>query len=128
MNARRTDLALEAHALFRAAQRDDAITRSLASEFGLVVLSVNYRLAPEHPFPAGLDDGFDNVAGRLDRVLDDVDGFLQRDRDAQLLVKQGATDRADDGRTNNRVGGLVGLDVVGELLHESLPFKRELLL
>ena len=25
MNARRTDLALEAHALFRAAQRDDAI-------------------------------------------------------------------------------------------------------
>lgn len=25
MNARRTDLALEAHALFRAAQKDDAI-------------------------------------------------------------------------------------------------------
>ena len=113
----------------------------IASEEWLIRSELNFHKNPNPRFEGlgcylvviclgdrGLDDGFDNVAGRLDRVLDDVDGFLQRDRDAQLLVKQGATDRADDGRTNNRVGGLVGLDVVGELLHESLPFKRELLL
>lgn len=34
----------------------DATCRSLANHSGHAVLAIDYRLAPEHPFPAGLDD------------------------------------------------------------------------
>ena len=34
----------------------DAICRTLARESGAAVYAVDYRLAPEHPFPTPLDD------------------------------------------------------------------------
>lgn len=46
--------------LFSAASRPyDALCRRLCSELRAVVVSVNYRLAPEHRWPAAYDDGVD---------------------------------------------------------------------
>ncbi len=37
-------------------EQDDPWLSGLVDELGILVVSVDYRLAPEHPFPAGLDD------------------------------------------------------------------------
>ena len=39
-----------------APEQDEAMMAEIAAEVGVVVASVNYRIAPEHPFPAPLDD------------------------------------------------------------------------
>ncbi len=36
----------------------DSVTRALANEIPALVISVEYRLAPEHPFPAGAEDAY----------------------------------------------------------------------
>lgn len=55
-----------------AAKQDDALCRRLCAELGAVVISVDYRLAPEHPFPAALDDCHEAL--QLAYEIDGVDG------------------------------------------------------
>ena len=43
----------------------DPFCRSLANASGSVVISVDYRLAPEHKFPTAVNDAFDSVAWAL---------------------------------------------------------------
>lgn len=40
----------------------DGLCRELATASRAVVLALDYRLAPEHPFPAGLEDAYDATA------------------------------------------------------------------
>ncbi|RVT89716.1 alpha/beta hydrolase [Sphingomonas crocodyli] len=48
----------------------DAICRAIASGTGAVLVSVDYRLAPEHPFPAANDDAWDALNWIVDHAAD----------------------------------------------------------
>lgn len=47
--------------VFGSVERNDALGRDLAVRNGAVVVSVDYRLAPHHPFPAAADDAWSVV-------------------------------------------------------------------
>lgn len=51
--------------------QDDELCRRLADELGALVVAPSYRLAPEHPFPAALEDAHDVLVWLASR--DDVD-------------------------------------------------------
>ena len=51
------------------AELDDDLCFRMAADAGFVVLSPDYRLSPEHPFPAGFDDAYATLtwlAGQAD--------------------------------------------------------------
>ncbi|MDO5626800.1 MAG: alpha/beta hydrolase [Mobilicoccus sp.] len=48
----------------------DSVCRVIARRTGLVVVAVDYRLAPEHPFPAGVEDAIDSFRWLRDHLAD----------------------------------------------------------
>ncbi|MCX5009814.1 alpha/beta hydrolase [Streptomyces sp. NBC_00555] len=120
----------------------DDVTRRMCRDVHTVVVAVDYRLAPEHPFPAAYDDclaaarhvadHIDEYGGRRDRLAvagDSAGGNLAaavaltfRDEDrplaAQLLVYP-ATDFAGDypSRAENATGYVLGTRDVLDLQH-----------
>ncbi|MGH9275734.1 MAG: alpha/beta hydrolase fold domain-containing protein [Acidimicrobiales bacterium] len=55
------------------ATQDDAVCQHLANEVGVVVAAVDYRLAPEHPFPIPLHDCYNALAWLADQPEVDRD-------------------------------------------------------
>ena len=130
----------------------DFLVRKLARDSGLVFVSVDYRLAPEHPFPAGLDDclaatawvaehvhDYGSLAGQLSVAGDSSGGNLaavvaRRFRDqgrhlnAQLLLYP-VIDSAGDypSRHENGGGYLLTLDDIVTSAHNYLGNRSELL-
>ncbi|MEM7077649.1 MAG: alpha/beta hydrolase [Pseudomonadota bacterium] len=48
----------------------DAVCRQIATQGDLVVVSVDYRLAPEHPYPAAVVDAYDATAWAAQNMAD----------------------------------------------------------
>jgi acetyl esterase/lipase len=48
----------------------DPLCRALAEDLGAIVVSVDYRLAPEHPFPAAVDDSVAAVRWAVEHIAE----------------------------------------------------------
>ena len=48
--------------VFGLPEMDDSFCKKISEHLGIIVISADYRLAPEHPFPAALEDAFDVIS------------------------------------------------------------------
>ncbi|KAM5584609.1 putative carboxylesterase 18 [Rosa sericea] len=94
----------------------DDLCKRLALELPAVVISVNYRLAPEHPYPAQYDDGFEvlkfvdttNFEG-FPSELDISRCFLAGDSAGGNVAHHVAVKASDHEFSKMKVIGLIGI-------------------
>jgi acetyl esterase len=131
----------------------DSLCRQLALRSGAAVIALDYRLAPEHAFPAAVDDcwaalrwlvreaaglgldgrrlavGGDSAGGTLAAVTAlharDIRAELGQDLALQLLITPGATAHADtDSHRRFGTGHLLDADTIAWFFNQYIP--REL--
>ena len=131
----------------------DSLCRQLALRSGAAVIALDYRLAPEHAFPAAVDDcwaalrwlvreaaglgldgrrlavGGDSAGGTLAAVTAlharDIRAELGQDLALQLLITPGATAHADtDSHRRFATGHLLDADTIAWFFNQYIP--REL--
>jgi acetyl esterase/lipase len=94
----------------------DPLCRALCTAAGCLVVSVDYRLAPEHPFPAAVEDVYAAEAPLL--TVDDVVWFW-----GQYLPDP--ADRADPRATPHSAANLAGLPPALVLTAEYDPIRDD---
>ena len=87
----------------------DALCRNLAHGSGCAVMSVDYRLAPEHPFPAAFNDTWDAVHWLAQKAPD-------LGLDAQRMAVGG-----------DSAGGTLAAACAVQAAHTGLPLRLQLL-
>lgn len=131
----------------------DSLCRQLALRSGAAVLALDYRLAPEHPFPAAVDDcwaalrwlmqaapslgldparvavGGDSAGGTLAAVTAlharDIQSELAHPLALQLLITPGATAHADtDSHRRFAQGHLLEADTIAWFFNQYLPASQ----
>ena len=61
--------------VFGSVAEADPVCRKLANHLNCVIASVDYRLAPEHPFPTPMNDAYDATVG-LEKYAKDASSFV----------------------------------------------------
>lgn len=131
----------------------DSLCRQLALRSGAAVVAVDYRLAPEHPFPAAVEDcwaalewlvkaapelgldpcriavGGDSAGGTLAAVsalhARDIRDALGVSLALQLLITPGATAHADtDSHRRFAEGHLLEADTIAWFFNQYIPDER----
>lgn len=90
----------------------DPILRKLASATGHVVVGVEYRLAPECPYPAGIEDAYTALAGIL-----------------PLLEARGIAHKKEISLVGDSAGGAMAASLIEKIQgNTDIPLKRAVLI
>ncbi|KAM0562939.1 hypothetical protein ACHAPJ_001780 [Fusarium lateritium] len=104
-------------------ETDDSTCRAIALELAIVIVNVEYRLAPEHKFPVGFEDSFDVV--RWTELNTDLSkGFILGGTSAGANFTAGISHFARDEGLSPKITGIVFL--AGSFCHPDVRPKKYL--